>query len=370
MPRLWLGYNPDVPVIGLLGLPGSGKSTVFKALTHQAVPPQFLGYDLKPHQAVVKIPDARLDWLAEHYKSRNVVYATVEFIDIPGFDPAATEAKLKNAVLEHYRRCDALVLVADMFSPEGRARAARNVSVLLEELVLLDLVTAERQCAGLEKAAKHKADQESVARYEALTRVKARLEEGEPVRGMELSHEEERLLRDTAFLSEKQVILLLNVAEDDYAKADAEIGGLSRVLELADGEGLKVIRFAAELEAMLAGMEPNEAREYMAEYGVTEPALKRFIRAASECLSLVTFLTASDKESRAWTLRAGSNAQAAAGVIHSDLARGFIRAETVAFDDLVQYGNLVAARGAGKVRLEGKDYIVADGDVLHIRFNV
>lgn len=356
--------------VGFVGLPGSGKSTVFHALTRQAVAPQFLGYDLKPHQAVVKIPDARLEWLNTHYKARSCVPATMEFVDIPGFDPASTEQKLMTAVLEHYRRCDALVLVVDMFSPGAAAQAARGMRAILDELTILDLVAVERAAGNVEKAARLKGDRESHAKFELLTRIKAQLEEAVPLRRMDLGEEELKHLRDMALFSGRPVIVLLNLSEDDYAKPDANIPGMAEALAVAQGEGLLTLRFAAALEAALAEMTDDEAREYMAEFGVAEPALPRFIRAAFDALGQITYLTGSEKEVRAWALKRGSNAQQAAGVIHSDLARGFIRAETVAFSDLVQYGSFVAAKSAGKVRLEGKEYIVADGDVLLIRFNV
>jgi ribosome-binding ATPase len=356
--------------VGFVGLPGGGKSTVFHALTRQAVAPQFLGYDLKPHQAVVKIPDPRLDWLAVHYKARSVVNATMEFVDIPGFDPASTEQKLMTAVLEHYRRCDALVLVVDLFSHDAAQKAAKGMRALLDELALLDLVAVERAAGNVEKAVRLKGDPESRARFDLLGRAKAQLEEAIPLRRMELPEDDLKHLRDLGLFSGKQLIVLLNVSEDDFAKPDADVPGLLETQAVADAEGLLTLRFAAALESALAEMTDDEAKEYMAEFGVTEPALPRFIRAASSCLGLITYLTGSEKEVRTWALKRGSNAQQAAGVIHSDLARGFIRAETVAFSDLVQCGSFVAAKSAGKVRLEGKDYIVADGDVLHIRFNV
>lgn len=356
--------------VGFLGLPGSGKSTVFHALTRQAVPPQFLGYDLKPHQAVVKIPDTRLDWLAEHYKTRSIVHATMEFVDIPGFDPASTEQKLKTAVLEHYRRCDALVLVVDLHAPDAPEKAAKGMRALLDELTILDLVSVERAAGNVEKAVKLKGDRESHARFDLLNRAKAQLEEAIPLRRIGLPEDDIKHLRDLGLFSGKPLIVLLNVREDDFAKPDAAVPGLADVQAVAAAEQLLTLRFAAALEAALAEMTGEEAGEYMAEFGVTEPALPRFIRAAFDCLGLITYLTGSDKECRSWALKRGSNAQQAAGVIHSDLARGFIRAETVAFSDLVQCGSFVAAKSAGKVRLEGKDYIVADGDVLHIRFNV
>jgi len=356
--------------LGLFGLPGSGKSTLFQALTKQAVAPQFLGYDIKPHQAVVRIPDPRLDTIGALFKARQNVQNTVEFVDIPGFDPASTETKLKNAVLEHYRKCDALALVVNLFDPDSAEQAAAGMHLLLDELVLLGLVTVENVAKRLEKAARMKADKETEAKYKLLVKVQAQLEEGVPVRRMELDAQELKLLREYAFISEKPVIAVLNVADDAVAADDADIPGLPEVLAVAAAEGLTTVRLSAALQAELAGMEEAEAQEYMAEFGVQELALPRFIRASHECLGLITFFTGSEKECRAWSLKGGANAQAAAAVIHTDLARGFIRAETVSLDDFVQYEGLAGAKAAGKVRLEGKEYIVADGDILTIRFNV
>lgn len=356
--------------VGFFGLPGSGKSTIFTALTRQAVGPQFLGYDLKPHQAVVKIPDPRLEHVAELFKARTTVHNTMEFMDIPGFDPTSTERKLKNAVLEHYRRCDALALTVNLYDRSTAEQAASGMRAVLDELVLLGLITAESCAARLSKAAAMKADDETVSRYKALSKVKDLLEEGTPMRRMNLEARERKLLREYAFISGIPVIVVFNISENDITKPVAEIPGMEQALNVARNEELSTVNIAASLEAELAGMTDVEASEYMAEFGIDEPALPRFIRAAFRSLGLLTFFTGSEKECRAWSLAAGSNAQSAAGVIHSDMARGFIRAETVSYDDYVQYGGLAAAKAAGKVRLEGKEYIVSDGDVMTIRFNI
>jgi len=356
--------------VGFIGLPGSGKSTVFKALTRQSVAPQFLGHDLKPHQAVVKIPDERLDWLTQMYQSRAKVEATLEVVDLPGFDPATTERKLLNSVLEHYRKSDALALVLNLFDAEEAKKAAAGLQAILDELVLLGMITAENCAKRLEKAAAHKANQEAAEKYKALIKVKEQLEEGIPVRRMELEEADKRILREYAFISEKPVIVVLNVADDDLAKSDSEIEGMEACLAIAKAEGLTTVRIAAALQAELSTMEDDEAEEYMAEFGIAERALAKLIRASHEALGLITFLTGSEKECRAWSLRRGANAQQAAGVIHTDMSRGFIRAETVGYGDLTAAGDFNAAKAAGKVRLEGKEYIVKDGDILSIRFNV
>lgn len=359
-----------MPSIGFFGLPGSGKSTIFSALTRQAVEPQFLSYDLKPHQAVVRIPDARLDALSALLKARKTVQNTIEFVDIPGFDPAGTEAKLKRAVLEHYRRCDALALTVNMFDPSAAPQAGPGMHALLDELILLDLVTVESAAQRLDKAARLKADDESAARLKLLTRLQQHLEEGRPVRQLELAGDEERLLREYGLLSAKPVIAVLNIAEDDIPRSDSQIPGMAGAWRAAEEKKLEIVRLSATMQAGLAELSDEEIAEYMAELGVDELALPKLIRAAYECLNLITFFTGTEKECRAWSLKRGANAQQAAGVIHSDMARGFIRAETIIGETLVQYGGLAAARADGKVRLEGKEYIVADGDFLTIRFNV
>jgi len=273
-------------------------------------------------------------------------------------------------VLEHYRKCDALALVVDLFSGRPADHVLNGVRALLDELILLGLVTLERAMPRLAKAAQNKADKESGQRFALLTRVQEALESGVPVRRLEFDHAEQRLLREYAFISAKPVLLVLNVADSDFSRPAAEIAGFTELEQLAADEGLECIKVCAALEAELADMEPAEAAEYMAEFGFSEPSLPRFIRAAFHLLGLVTFFTGSEKEVRSWPLAAGSNALGAAGVIHSDMAKGFIRAETIAFDELIDYGGLSAARAAGKLRLEGKDYTVKDGDLLTIRFNV
>jgi len=365
-----------MPQVGLFGAPGGGKSTVFAALTRQSSAPQFLGMDIKPTHAMAKIADPRLDKLVELVEPRSVVHATCEFVDIPGFDPASTEQKLKTALLEHYRRCDALALVVGLFDealreldPTG-AETLKQTRAVLEELVLGDLVSVENAIGRVEKQARHKADKEAEAKYALLLRLKAGLEEGQPLRRMELDKEEQKLLKDMALLSSKPIVAVLNVAEDDFARPDEAVPGLSALLSLCAAEGIPALRMSARIEADLAAMDEAEAAEFMQEYGISEPALHRFIRGAFDAMGLFTFFTAGEQEVRSWPLRKGSNAQAAAGVIHSDLARGFIRAETAAYDDFVAGGGWAGAKAAGKVRLEGKEYQVADGDVLLIRFNV
>lgn len=366
-----------MPAVGLFGAPGSGKSTVFKALTRQSAAQQFATLDLKPHQAMVKIPDPRLDKLVELVQPRSIVHAAFEFVDIPGFDPSA-ERKLKTAILEHYRRVDALALVANLFGDTGATAggnftgegARATVRNLLDELALLDLVTVERAHERLEKTSRLKGSVEDKLKLAAMAKLKAALEEGTPVRHVELEDEEARSIRELGLLSAKPIICVLNLADDDFRKPAADVPGLSEVIALAEAEGLQPLPFAASLESALADMTDDEAQEYMAEFGVSEPSLPRFIRAAFGTLGLITFFTAGEQEARSWPLRTGSTAQQAAGTIHSDLARGFIRAETVAYDDFVATGGWTGAKNAGKVRLEGKQYIVQDGDVLLIRFNV
>jgi GTP-binding protein YchF len=356
--------------VGLIGLPGGGKSTVFQALTGHAVAPQFLGYDLKPHQAVVKIPDPRLDYLSDFYKTKSTVHAVLEFLDLPGFEPATAEAKLKNAVLGHYAKADTLALVVNCWEEFVQDEADRGIRRMLEELILLDAARIESTANTLEKQAKLKASSEIVDKFNLLTRLRGELENGVAVRQLGLSEPELKLLRDVAPMSLKPVIAVLNVADDAAALPDDQIPGLRAAQAECAAAGVEALRMPARLEAELAGLEPADAAEFMAEFGVTEPGLPRFIRAAFSTLGLITFLTASEKECRSWNLRGGSTAQQAAGTIHSDLARGFIRAETVAYQDFVEHGGETGAKAAGKYRLEGKDYGVQDGDILHIRFNV
>ncbi len=356
--------------VGLFGYPGGGKSTVFQALTAQAVSPQFLGYDLKPNQAVVKIPDERLDFLAEHYATKSKVHATLEMFDIPGFDPSSTEKKLKNAVLELYRRMDTLALVVGLFDADYAPEAAKEVRSMVEELVLLDYVIFERAIHNLEKTTRVKPDKDMKARLELCRRILAQLEDGVPVRSMEISPEELKSVSDLAPMSVKPVIVVLNIADSDIGHDPADIAGMPAAIKACEDLGLPHVIMSAGLEAELSAMTDEEAAEYMSEFGISERALPRFIRTAYSTLNLITFLTASDKECRSWSVRSGSNAQQTAGVIHSDLARGFIRAETIAYEDFVELGGEKAAKAAGKYRLEGKEYLTQDGDIMNIRFNV
>jgi GTP-binding protein YchF len=356
--------------VGLFGYPDGGKSTVFQALTAQSVTPQFLGYDLKPNQAMVKIPDERLDFLAEHYKTNSKVNATLEMIDIPGFDPSSTEKKLKNAILEHYRKMDTLALVVGLYDPELATEAAKEVRGMVEELVLLDYVIFERAIQNLEKTTRVKPDKEMKAKLELCRRILAQLEEGVSVRSMELSPEELRTLSDLAPMSIKPVIVVLNIPDSGIGQAQENVVGMAAAIKVCEELELPYVAMSAALEAEMASMTDEEASEYMAEFGISERALPRFIRTAFSTLGLITFLTASEKECRSWRVREGSTAQETAGVIHSDLARGFIRAETIAFDVFRELGGEKAAKAAGKYRLEGKEYITQDGDVMNIRFSV
>lgn len=351
-------------------MPGAGKTTVFSALSCQQVEPQYLGFDVKPHRATVTIPDKRLEEVGALAKSKRTVHNTIEFVDIPGFNPAVTDRKLVTAMLEHYRRCDALALVVNLFDPAQAAAAGAGMRNLLDELVLIDLVIAEGSARRLEKAARMKADRDSEERFKLLQRIIGELEEGTPVRRMTFDVNEHRLIREYAFFSGQPVVVVVNVRDSDIPKALNEIAGMGKVLAVADEEQLESVQLSATLQVELCAMDEAEALEYMAEFGVSELAVPKLIRACFESLDLITFYTATEKECRAWSLQRGATAHEAAGVVHSDMARGFIRAETVAGDDYVQYGGLAGAKTAGKMRLEGKDYVVADGDVLYIRFNI
>jgi GTP-binding protein YchF len=351
-------------------MPGAGKTTVFSALSCKPVEPQFLGFDVKPHRAMVSIPDPRLEEVGQLAKSKRTVHNTIEFVDIPGFNPAVTDRKLVTAMLEHYRRCDALALVVNLFDPAEAAQAGSGMRHLLDELVLIDLVIAEGSAHRLAKAAHLKADRESEERHKLLKRISGELEEGTPVRRMTFDEHEQKLIREYAFYSGQPVVVVANVRDGDIPKPLNEIAGMGKVLATADEEQLETVMLSATLQVELCAMEEAEALEYMAEFGVSELAVPKLIRACFESLDLITFYTATEKECRAWSLKRGSTAQEAAGTVHTDMARGFIRAETVGGDDYVQYGGLAGAKAAGKMRLEGKEYVVADGEVLYIRFNI
>jgi hypothetical protein len=343
--------------IGLVGFPGSGKSTVFGALTGIAVETGYAAGRNKANIGVVKVPDARVDALAEIYQPKKITYAEIAFTDLGGGGGEGVDRKVLNSM----REVDALCQVVCAF-PDAAGEPPHplvEIGDLETETILADLDLVERRVARLAK------DRSNPRELELLQRIQADLEDERAVRSIELSEEENKMIAGYAFLSQKPLLLVINVAEDDIGSE------ISPDIETsASQRGLGVVVLSAQVEMDIAAMPEDEQLEFAASLGLAEPARNRFIRAAYELIDLVSMLTVGPDECRAWPVARGSRAVKAAGKIHSDIERGFIRAEVIGWTDLIEHRSEAKCREAGVARVEGKDYIMQDGDVVHFRFNV
>jgi GTP-binding protein YchF len=358
--------------VGIVGLPNAGKSTLFNALTHAgATVANYPFTTIDPNVGIVPVPDPRVDQLMEIFRPPKAVPATVAFNDIAGLVRGASRGEgLGNRFLGHIRECDAIALVVRSFDDpdvshvEGKVDPMRDIEVIELELQLADIETVGRRLDKTEKNARVQKDKEVVT-IELLQRVLSHLDSGESVRTMALSQPEQLAIRELWLLTSKPLLVIVNADETRAADAVPE-----PVIERAARAGGDVVAVSARIEAELTDLDDADRRAFLADLHLEEPGLHRVARAAYQLLELITFFTAGETEVHAWTLRQGQTALDAAGAIHSDFARGFIRAEVVDVADLVAAGSYNAAREQGKQRVEGRDYVVRDGDVIHIRFNV
>ncbi|GAB4175310.1 MAG: redox-regulated ATPase YchF [Calditrichia bacterium] len=357
--------------IGIIGLPVSGKSTIFSTLTQHQVE-QFSG-KIEAHRGVVKVPDNRLDQLTEIFNPKKQVNATIEYVEVPGLEKDAAKSGFNSTFLTNLKNTDAIMMVVRAFEdemfphPEGEVDAARDLEIVDSEMLFSDLTVIENRLERLKKQLMKQKNKENEEELKLIERCKQILEDEKPLRSAEFSETELKKLRGYQFLTLKPIIYVININEDDISKEETILEQFSFLKERAK---TSIVVLSAKIEQELSTLEEEEKTMFMEDLGIKEPALPKLIRASYELLDLISFFTVGDDECRAWTIRKGTNAQKAAGTIHSDLERGFIRAEVIHYDEFMKYKSLPKCKEAGVLRLEGKEYIVKDGDIISVRFNV
>ena len=362
--------------LGIVGLPNVGKSTLFNAITRAgAEAANYPFCTIEPNVGVVTVPDERVTKLHEIYNSKRTIYATIEFCDIAGLVKGASQGEgLGNKFLGHIREVEAIVHVVRCFANDnivhvnGKIDPASDIDTINTELLLSDMEILDRRIQKTTKMAK--ADKQLQSELDLLNRVYAWLGDGKNARAMDLDEDEEAFVKNLGLLSYKPIIYVANVADDEVADADSN-PYVQQVREIAASEGAEVVVICAEIEAEVAELDDEERTMFLEELGIEESGLDKLIKASYSLLNLISFLTAGEDECRAWTIKRGTKAPGAAGKIHTDFEKGFIRAETIAYDKLMEVGgSLAAAKEKGFIRSEGKEYVMQDGDVVNFLFNV
>ncbi len=362
--------------LGIVGLPNVGKSTIFNALTKSGAQAENYPFcTIDPNVGIVAVKDERLDVLTKMYDSKKTIPAVIEFVDIAGLVKGASKGEgLGNKFLANIREVDAILHVVRCFEDgnvvhvDGNIGPARDIETINMELIFSDIEMIERRMAKTSKLVKN--DKSAKKEYELLGQLKGHLEEGKMLRLFECDDEDKEFISTLNLLTDKPTIYAANVAEDDLADDGKSNDFVKEVREIAENEGSKVFVISASIEQEMALLEEEEMQEFLEDLGVEQSGLSKLVVAAYDLLGLISYLTAGEKETRAWTITKGTKAPGAAGKIHSDFEKGFIKAEVISYDDLIESGSMTAAKEKGLVRIEGKEYVMKDGDVVLFRFNV
>lgn len=361
---------------GIVGLPNVGKSTLFNAITNNKIlAANYPFATIDPNVGIVTVPDERIDRLSLLYKPNKTIYTSFEFTDIAGLVKGASLGEgLGNQFLTHIRETDAIVEVVRCFEDnniihvENNIDPIRDIEIINLELIMSDLEIINNRINKIKKKVESNRDKESILEYETLQKCKTSLEKEIPLRTINFTKEESDLLKNFNFITIKPIIYLANISEDDLDKADNEY--VKRVKDYAEAEQAKVIKICAKIEYELSELSKEEKEEMLGALGIEESGLEKVIKATYSLLGLSTYFTVGKDEVRAWTYKQGMNAKQCAGIIHTDFEKGFIKAEVISYDDMINYGSELKVREAGRARLEGKDYLMKDGDICHFRFNV